>query len=206
MRLWFGSCVVVIILAAMSKYLLLACAVLMGCGAAKKDRSVVPTFYSAPVDQVLGHLNLVGAASCLYVTSDSLHYLAALQAYGLPIDLATTAAQRQLFNDAPELAALPVNWVLWSEAGLRTEQTYARILVDRSQVPLNAEAQIALVGMLTKHLDDPGILVFLSPKQAQNTDQVLQKANLELQATAAYRKSAIDTSLSPSVQALILVK
>lgn len=159
-----------------------------------------------PVDQVMGHLNLSGATNCLYVAGDSLYYIGALQSYGLRPDLAATEAQLAGFQTNPDFTALALNQVLLSKGGLRSEQTYARILIDRSKEDLKADELAALLNNMLSKLDNEGVLVLISPKQNPKAGQVTQKANLLIAEAGGYRKSSLDTSLAPHLQALIILK
>lgn len=191
----------------MSKKMLLLWLLLAGCSASKKANTAAQQgYYPVPVDQVMGHLNLSGASNCLYVAGDSLYFISALRAYGLQTDLAATEAQLAGFQTNPDFTALALNQVLLSKGGLRTEQTYARILIDRSKEDLKADELAALINQLLSKLDNEGILVLISPKQDPKAGQITQKANLLLTEAGGYRKSSLDTSLAPHLQALILLK
>lgn len=154
----------------------------------------------------MGHLSLSGAQNCLYVAGDSLYYISALQSFGLQLDLAATQEQFAAYQTNPDFSSLALNQVLLSKGGLRTEQTYARILIDRSKEDLKADELAALINQLLTKLDNEGILVLISPKQDPKAGQITQKANLLLTEAGGYRKSSLDTSLAPHLQALILLK
>lgn len=187
--------------------MLLLWLLLAGCNASKKANTAANQgYYPAPVDQVMGHLDLGGASSCLYVAGDSLYYIGALQSYGLRPDLAATEVQLAGFQTNPDFTALALNQVLLSKGGLRSEQTYARILIDRSKEDLKADELAALLNNMLSKLDNEGVLVLISPKQNPKAGQVTQKANLLIAEAGGYRKSSLDTSLAPHLQALIILK
>lgn len=187
--------------------MLLLLLLLAGCSASKKANTAANQgFFPAPVDQVMGHLDLGGAQNCLYVAGDSVYYISALQSFGLQPDLAASQEQFAAYQTNPDFSSLALNQVLLSKGGLRTEQTYARILIDRSKEDLKADELAALIQQLLPKLDNEGILVLISPKQDPKAGQVTQKANTLLSELGGFRKSSLDTSLAPHLQALILLK
>jgi hypothetical protein len=198
----------VIILAAMSqKYLLLLFALWMGCSAPKKVSTTSQAHFPIPIDQIIGYLELGSASSFLYAVGDSLYFLQALSGLAEPIDLAGTEAQWQEFQNSGELSAHSIQQVILSKGGLRTQKSYSHILVDRSKEALSAQEQVDLLELFGRNLEGEGRLVLLTPKQnAKAGGPATQKANTILAEAGSFRKSSLDTSLSPTIQALILVK
>ncbi|MDP2188751.1 MAG: hypothetical protein Q8J69_08720 [Sphingobacteriaceae bacterium] len=189
------------------KYLLLLFALWMGCSAPKKVSAPNQAYFPMPLDQVLGHLELSSARSFLYVPGDSLYFLDALRGLAEPIDLAGTEAQWLEFLNNSELSALSPQQVILSKGGLRTQKSYSRILVDRSKEALSAQEQVDLLELFGRNLESEGLLVLLSPKHNPKAGgPATQKANTLLTEAGSFRKSSLDTTLSPTIQALILLK
>jgi hypothetical protein len=189
------------------KHLLLFIALWMGCSAPKKASMANQAYVPMPIDQVMGHLELSSASSFLYVPGDSLYFLEALRVLPEPIDLAGTETQWQEFQNNSEITGLSLQQVILSTGGLRTQKSYSRILVDRSKEVLSAQEQVDLLELFGRNLEGEGLLVLLIPKQnAKNGGPATQKANTILAETGSFRKSSLDTSLAPHLQALILLK
>jgi hypothetical protein len=188
-----------------NKFIVFVCLVLAGCGAAKRQSAAELAYNPTPVTTVVGHLSPVASQSCLYVVGDSLPYLEALQAHGLQLDVAVEEAYFEPFLIQLENTAQPLNLVILSKGGLRNESLYHHILVDRAKANLTPQAQAELLALLVNRLENDGTLVFVSPKNSASPN-ALQKTSSELANSFAFRKMSIDTSLSPHLQALILLK
>ncbi len=155
----------------------------------------------------MGHLELSSASTFLYAPSDSLYFLDALRGLAEPVELAASEVQLQAYLSNSEVSSLSLQQVILSKGGLRTQKSYSRILIDRSKEVMTAQEQVNLLELFGRNLDGEGLLVLLLPKQnAPGGGPASQKATNILSEAGSFRKTALDTSLSPSIQALILLK
>jgi hypothetical protein len=189
-----------------SKWSLFVCALLVSCTSLRRPAPVATAYSAPPVAKVLGHLDLASHHSCLYVLGDSLHYLLPLQSRNPQTELAAPAEQLESLEGSLEFTQHPANKVILSPGGLRSESSYQRILIDRSTVQFDPQAQADLLALFINKLESDGILVLLSRRSAAATPNSLEKTNSELANSYAFRKMSIDTSLAPHLQALILLK